>query len=175
MEGRGDPAAARAGDRVEYVRVAGDAIEDPQHALRHALAIDLDWYLHKQLKEPLLKLFEPLMPRPEAERRLFSGALQSAASARVVQVHRPQSGMMARFVTAAVRCLHCNKPLARGAAASGVSGGTGVLCSVCLPARDELLDCAQTEVRLTTPSNDTDAPQQRQQCIMCNGVRIART
>ncbi|KAJ1476958.1 hypothetical protein T484DRAFT_1823035 [Baffinella frigidus] len=145
MEERGDPAAAKAGERVQFIRYSGGAenIEDPLQVLDKGLPIDYEWYLTNQLKQPILKLFEMVMSKTDAERKLFSLSARCAGTgAKVKQQHKPQNGMMARFVTAAARCLSCNEPLAK----AGVGQpGAGVLCGTCLADKDNILDVAHSD------------------------------
>merc|ERR1711953_485250 len=64
-----DPKTApRPGDRVAYVIVAGasgaklyERAEDPQYAQANGLPIDADYYIEQQLKQPLLRIFEPVV------------------------------------------------------------------------------------------------------------------
>jgi len=73
-----DPASApTVGDRVPYVIVKGsqsthifDNAEDPILALEKNLPIDFNYYLNKQLRKPLLRIFTVILKNPEA---LFMG------------------------------------------------------------------------------------------------------
>lgn len=88
MEARGDAGWARVGERVEFVRIKGEgeSIEDPLHALQREMPLDLDWYVHNQLRQPLLKLFEIVVGKASAERLLFSHSARCAASGTKVTV-----------------------------------------------------------------------------------------
>ena len=40
--------------------------EDPIEVLKKDFPIDFDYYINKQLKQPLIRIFELIMPNPEA-------------------------------------------------------------------------------------------------------------
>ena len=79
MRERDAGSAPSMGDRVAYVIVQGakgakayEKAEDPIYVLEHNLSIDTKYYLHQQLKKPLLRIFEPILG--DDANSLFSGA-----------------------------------------------------------------------------------------------------
>ena len=78
MRKRDEATAPHQGDRVAYVIIKAasncknyEKSEDPLHALKNNIPIDYYYYLENQLKQPLLRLFEPIYDK--AEIMLFSG------------------------------------------------------------------------------------------------------
>lgn len=66
MRARDPDSAPKLGDRVPFIMVQRgvkakpcDCSEDPLYAEEHKLPINVDYYLHKQLKNPLCRLFAP--------------------------------------------------------------------------------------------------------------------
>ena len=69
------------GDRVAYVIIQGakgapayEKSEDPVYVLEQGLPIDPAYYLTNQLSNPLIRIFEPIIPNPQVS--LWSEALQ---------------------------------------------------------------------------------------------------
>ena len=65
------------GDRIAFIMIAGtkgsknfENAEDPLEILDKDLPIDYTYYLEKQIKAPLMRLFEHIIPNAES---LFSG------------------------------------------------------------------------------------------------------
>jgi len=78
MRQRDEASAPNVGDRVSYVMLKAlkgskgfEKSEDPLYVLQNNLPIDYQWYLDNQIKQPLLRLFEPILNNPELT--LFSG------------------------------------------------------------------------------------------------------
>lgn len=78
MRERDEASAPTVGDRVAYVMVKGvhgsknyEKSEDPLYVLQNNIPIDYQFYLNNQIKQPLLRLFEPILK--QAELTLFSG------------------------------------------------------------------------------------------------------
>jgi DNA polymerase delta subunit 1 len=64
--------APNIGDRVAYVIVKGskgsknyENAEDPRYVLEHDLPIDTHYYLENQIKKPLMRIFNLVIPKPE--------------------------------------------------------------------------------------------------------------
>ncbi|KAF2070254.1 hypothetical protein CYY_008425 [Polysphondylium violaceum] len=77
MRARDPSTAPNLGDRVPYVVIQGlkgapiyEKAEDPLYVLEHNILLDTQYYLDKQLKAPLLRIFKPCLPNPEA---IFNG------------------------------------------------------------------------------------------------------
>lgn len=51
--------------------IAYEKAEDPIYVLEHNIPIDTNYYLENQLKNPLLRIFEPILK--DAESQLLSG------------------------------------------------------------------------------------------------------
>ncbi|CAE7482753.1 DNApol-delta [Symbiodinium sp. CCMP2592] len=85
---KADPAhAPKVGERVPYVFVAKgnganacDRAEDPLKALEAGLPLDAGYYLDHQLKQPLLRVFEPVLggSKSSVEHTLFGASGSSA-------------------------------------------------------------------------------------------------
>jgi DNA polymerase delta subunit 1 len=77
MKKRDPLTAPNVGDRVPYVIIEGpkgmsmcERCEDPLYVLENGIPIDNQYYLTNQLKEPLKRLFSPVMKNPDS---LFNG------------------------------------------------------------------------------------------------------
>lgn len=76
MRQRDEATAPSVGDRVAYVMIKAakgskgyEKSEDPLYVLQHNLPIDYTFYLEHQIKQPLLRIFEPVYA--DAEKQLF--------------------------------------------------------------------------------------------------------
>mmetsp|Transcript_8338 Transcript_8338/g.1111 ORF Transcript_8338/g.1111 Transcript_8338/m.1111 type:complete len:82 (+) Transcript_8338:2510-2755(+) len=69
---------------------AYELAEDPIYTLNHDLPIDFEYYLEKQLKAPLMRLFKNVISNPET---LFKGE-----HTRIRYQPRAQTGPLARFI-----------------------------------------------------------------------------
>ncbi|CEL92970.1 unnamed protein product [Vitrella brassicaformis CCMP3155] len=114
MRARDPTSAPAVGDRVAFVYIKGhkdarayEKAEDPLYVLEQNLAIDAQYYLEHQLKQPIIRIFEPLMERPES---LFAGNHTLKVS-----VPMPAGGAMAKFVQRSLTCLGCRAPIKEGA------------------------------------------------------------
>jgi DNA polymerase delta subunit 1 len=111
-----DPAnAPSVGDRIQYVFVksskgmkAYDKAEDPLYVLENNLSIDGYHYIEHQLKQPLMRIFENILPN--AESLLFAGD-----HTRKVSNLAPSTGGLAGFVTKSLKCLSCKVVIKLGA------------------------------------------------------------
>lgn len=73
-----DPGSAPGiGDRVAYVMVGGvrgsrnyDNAEDPLYVLEHDIPLDFNYYIEKQIKLPLTRIYELILPNVNI---LFAG------------------------------------------------------------------------------------------------------
>ncbi|KAN0000981.1 hypothetical protein ACTFIZ_001434 [Dictyostelium cf. discoideum] len=72
MRARNPATAPNLGDRVPYVVIQGskgapiyEKAEDPLYALEHNILLDCQYYLDKQLKAPLIRIFKPIMSNPD--------------------------------------------------------------------------------------------------------------
>jgi len=106
--------APSVGDRIPFVIIKGSdekvytRSEDPVYVLENNLSIDSNYYLNKQLKKPLLRLFGPIIPN--AESVLFSG---DHTNKRIKLTPNATFGIM-KFVNRNYSCLSCKIPLKEG-------------------------------------------------------------
>jgi len=120
-----DPGTAPVlGDRIPYVITRGaknakayEKAEDPLYVLEHDIAIDADYYIEHQLRQPLTRLFENILPDSD---KLFTGA-----HTRKVVNRGGGGGAMAAFVKKSLQCLGCK-----------VSIKEGGLCKTCKTERE---------------------------------------
>ena len=111
-----DPGTAPAvGDRVQYVIVKGakgskayEKAEDPLYVLENNMSIDGEHYIEHQLKQPLLRIFENILPN--AESLLFAGE-----HTRKVSNMTPTTGALAGFITKSSKCMSCKVVIKSGA------------------------------------------------------------
>jgi DNA polymerase delta subunit 1 len=82
MKLRDQGSAPTVGDRVSYVMVKGskgqkayELAEDPIYVLNNDIPIDYNHYIENQIKQPLIRIFEPIFGNDpkEAEKQLFNG------------------------------------------------------------------------------------------------------
>ena len=121
MRKRDAGSAPHVGDRIAYVIIQADKkaptytkSEDPLYVLEHNLPIDATYYLEKQLKGPLLRIFEHVLARPQD---LFVGEHTRA----VIRPLPTNSCGMLAFTKRVVTCIGCR------------TSATGPLCKFCAP------------------------------------------
>ncbi|CAD7936261.1 unnamed protein product [Amoebophrya sp. A120] len=116
MRQRNPATAPGAGDRVPYVIVKSmkktanyEKSEDPMYVLENGLAIDAHWYIDHQLANPLLRIFDPIMPN--ASQKLFTGDhTRKIVQSAVQNTNQFGFGDGAK-VTIAKKCLGCKTTL----------------------------------------------------------------
>ena len=115
MQNREGGSAPSIGDRIAYVMVKGargsknyENSEDPIYVLENDLPIDFDYYLEKQIKKPILRIFEAILPNPES---LFIGKHTSHIYVPKINQTRGLGG----FVKIKTQCLACKCPVDHGA------------------------------------------------------------
>jgi len=113
MRKRDAHSAPAIGDRVPYVIVkapkgskAYEKSEDPLWVLEQSIPLDYQYYLDQQLKNPLLRLFEPLMDDPST--------LLVGAHTRTIALPTPKQGGIVGFAVRKLSCLSCKTPLLPG-------------------------------------------------------------
>ncbi|CAG9321819.1 unnamed protein product [Blepharisma stoltei] len=112
-----DPATAPGvGDRVPYVMIKGvkgqkayELAEDPIYALNNDLSIDFSYYLEKQLKLPLLRLFDAILANPE---QLFIGDHTK------IRYQSKSAGALSKFIKVSATCISCKAQIKSGALCS---------------------------------------------------------
>ena len=110
MRDRNDSKRYEIGDRVGYVIIrVRDGVppyekaEDPLYVLLNGLVIDTDYYLEKQLKGPLERIFKPILHSSKsALNQLFYGI-----HTRSIQVPVNNFGPMMSFVVKQKTCIGC--------------------------------------------------------------------
>eukprot|EP00927_Polykrikos_kofoidii_P028967 TRINITY_DN25129_c0_g1_i1.p1 TRINITY_DN25129_c0_g1~~TRINITY_DN25129_c0_g1_i1.p1 ORF type:complete len:1084 (-),score=236.72 TRINITY_DN25129_c0_g1_i1:126-3377(-) len=114
-----DPATApRPGERVHYVVIAGAAgakvyerAEDPRYVQANGLPIDADYYIEQQLKQPLLRIFEPVCGDLSAEKissMLFAGGQGRRAAAPTAMFGSGASKGLGAFIKRSEKCIACS-------------------------------------------------------------------
>eukprot|EP00743_Colponemidia_sp_Colp-15_P006103 GILK01006561.1.p1 GENE.GILK01006561.1~~GILK01006561.1.p1 ORF type:complete len:1058 (-),score=188.44 GILK01006561.1:44-3172(-) len=114
MRKRDAGSAPAVGDRVPYVVIRGtkdakayEKSEDPIYVLDNNIPIDTAHYLEHQLKQPLIRIFEAILPNTDS---LFSGE-----HTRSVSIPVSMSGALGKFVVKRVSCLSCKSQISEGA------------------------------------------------------------
>jgi DNA polymerase delta subunit 1 len=113
MRERDEASAPNVGDRVAYVMIKGvqgsknyEKSEDPLFVLQNNIPIDYQFYLNNQIKQPLIRLFEPILKQPEVT--LFSGE-------HTRNIYVPPKGQSAaglfKFAVVQRTCLGCKNLL----------------------------------------------------------------
>ena len=123
MKKRDESCTTSVGDRIAYVMIKGvkgakayEKSEDPLYVLENNLPIDYNHYLEHQLKQPLIRIFEPILGNPE--QILLTGEhMRSIYMPKVAAT----SGL-GRFVSVKTTCLACKLVIKEG-----------VLCRNCAP------------------------------------------
>ncbi|ETO08884.1 hypothetical protein RFI_28502 [Reticulomyxa filosa] len=107
MRKRDSATAPKVGDRVAYVIIKGpknakayERVEDPLYALENGIPLDSEYYLTHQLKEPLKRIFEPILG--EKINSLFSGR-----HTRAITVSTSRVGAMSKFTVVRKTCAGC--------------------------------------------------------------------
>mmetsp|Transcript_11802 Transcript_11802/g.27341 ORF Transcript_11802/g.27341 Transcript_11802/m.27341 type:complete len:510 (-) Transcript_11802:346-1875(-) len=113
MRARDPNTAPVLGDRVPYVIIKGaknakayEKAEDPIYVLENNIPIDVQHYLEHQLSQPILRLFEAIMDKPQS--------LLSGDHTRQICVSTPTNGGLMKFVKTTLTCLGCRAPLKEG-------------------------------------------------------------
>ena len=148
-----DPGSAHhLGDRIPYIIICGDKsldpterAEDPLYALIHGLPIDTSYYIENQLKQPITRLFEPIMGKIKVE-SLFEGkhtlkkrqtSMTSIFSENQLKTKK-QKGSLLGFVKVVQKCI-CGR--------GGVKEGELPLCSYCKTKVEEVFQQKMNTLR----------------------------
>jgi len=166
---RNPATAPQIGDRVPYVFVVAAAgtpaykrAEDPRYALEHELPLDAEYYIDHQLKQPLLRIFEPILKESEkcVELRLFGGD-----RARQVSRSAPSgAGPLAAFVRKRAKCIGCRMLLPPNASDNGLRS---TLCEACTTP-EKFQKVLISQIALCRPL-EAEAGQLFSQCVNCEG------
>lgn len=160
--------APKVGDRIPYVFVAKgprsnacDRAEDPLQALESGLPLDAEYYVEHQLKQPLLRVFEPVLggSRAEVEKRLFGSNGTSRSPALPSRSSPAGKGTMAAFVQRRARCM------APGCRA--LTEDKHPLCPDCV-ASDRLTDTTLAQLDVLRPL-EVETSQLLSRCLRCEG------
>lgn len=143
MRKRDAGSAPSIGDRVPYVMIQGakgakgyEKAEDPIYVLENNIPIDTEYYLEHQLAQPLIRIFEGVMDRPES--------LLVGEHTRTISVPTPSSsagGGIMKFAVKKITCLGCKTPLKDQEAA------VGAVCANCKGREPEIYSKALLQVR----------------------------
>ena len=122
MRKRDEASAPSVGDRVAFVMVKKtkdakgyEKSEDPLFVLENNIPIDYNHYLEHQLKQPLIRIFEPILQNPEQV--LFTGE-----HTRSISMPKVQGTGLAKYTIVKKSCLSCKAVVEKGA-----------LCYACQP------------------------------------------
>ncbi|PWA03240.1 hypothetical protein BB558_000586 [Smittium angustum] len=140
MRKRDAGSAPQVGDRVAYVIVKGskgaaayEKAEDPLYVLTNGLPIDSKYYLENQLKNPLTRIFEPILGDKV-------GSLFTGDHTRSIQLSAPTNGALMKFAVRSETCLGCRVPLQKQK--NGKTGAknrfSNAVCEHCLPKLPEI-------------------------------------
>lgn len=123
MRKRDEATAPSVGDRVAYVMIKAakgskgyEKSEDPLYVLQNNLPIDYQFYVDHQIKQPLLRIFEPVFSN--AETLLFSGE----HTRNIFVPKMATTSGLGKFAVVKKTCLGCKNVLAND---------TEVLCDRC--------------------------------------------
>lgn len=142
-----------ANDRVSYIQVqqeyktksdvkSTDGAEDPIFALQEGLSLDIDYYIERQLKPSLKRIFMPVFDNVESvvDKELFQGPHMNRVVRSTVPVKR--AGTLMAFYGAATRvCVNvaCKSPITQH--------GSKNLCVKCVPKKEAILNAARKKYR----------------------------
>lgn len=129
MQKRDETNAPAAGDRIPYIMIEGskgsknfENAEDPIEVLQKGLPIDFDYYVQKQLKQPLTRIFEYIISNTES---LFAG--EHTRNRYIPKVSAMSA--LGKFVVKKNTCMSCKKVLQ----------DNSPLCEECRPKAIELI------------------------------------
>eukprot|EP00928_Gymnodinium_smaydae_P049381 TRINITY_DN33127_c0_g1_i1.p1 TRINITY_DN33127_c0_g1~~TRINITY_DN33127_c0_g1_i1.p1 ORF type:complete len:1023 (+),score=215.96 TRINITY_DN33127_c0_g1_i1:250-3069(+) len=164
LKRRGPPGSAPGvGDRVPYVFLVAPAgtpaherAEDPLYAVENDMVVDADYYIDHQLKQPLLRIFDPVLGgAAAAEQRLFAGSHTRRVSRCGSGGGARSSGPLAAFVRARAKCLGCRALLS----------GEAVLCQAC--ARPERTAELMLDTLAAARAREGEAAGLLSECARC--------
>ncbi|KAL9647744.1 hypothetical protein ABK040_015232 [Willaertia magna] len=111
---------------IHYVVLQGNLFEDPIYAIENNLQIDHKYYIDKQLKIILTRIFEPIIGSNNAvESILFSGDHM-----RTISIKAPVSSSfgITMFIKKTMTCLHCKERIGNDTN----NNGKNAVCKDCL-------------------------------------------
>lgn len=166
-----DPSKApKVGERVPYVFVARgtganacDRAEDPLHALEASLPLDADYYLEHQLKQPLLRVFEPVLggSKSSVEQALFGFGGSSSSTKVVAKAAGSGAGGLGRFVKTKKKCL------APGCSSFEQESGKA-FCASCAASPQRLQEACLSVLEVLRPL-EAETSALLSQCLRCEG------
>ena len=118
MRKRDAASAPTVGDRVAYVMIKAmkgskgyEKSEDPIYVLENNLPIDTSYYIENQIKQPLIRIFEPIFGTAAvAEEKLFSGD-----HVRILRQPKMMANTgLGKFTVVMASCMSCNNVLPKG-------------------------------------------------------------
>eukprot|EP00347_Sterkiella_histriomuscorum_P024228 403331866 len=152
MRKRDEASAPSVGDRIAFVMVKGtkdakgyEKSEDPLYVLDNNLPIDYQHYLQHQLKQPLIRIFEPILQNPEQ-------VLLTGEHTRSIHVPKVTNTGLGRFTIVKKSCLRCKSVVESGA-----------LCKDCMPEMKKIYIERKLE-QITFEKNYNDLWIQCQRC-----------
>lgn len=162
MKKRDPGSAPNTGDRIPYVIIQGakkakmfEKTEDPIYVLEHNLPIDTEYYLEHQLKEPLKRIFTPILGETHVD-ELFQGEHM-----RAIKIATPAStgAGLGKFIKVLPACVRCKATIKTPELQKGI------VCSDCAPHH------AEESIKLTREHNQLEELSNRiwTNCQRCQG------
>lgn len=155
MKKRNAHSAPAIGDRVPYVMIKAakgakgyEKAEDPLWVLENNIPLDYQYYLENQLKNPLMRIFAPLMEDPQT--------LLVGEHTRRISMPTPKVGGIIGFAVKKLSCIGCKAPL---------TDGEYTTCSQCRHKEPELYQTQLSTVR----SLESQFSRAWTQCQVCQG------
>lgn len=168
LRGRDPVSAPQIGQRVPYIIMADHAAvplyqrgEDPLFALEKNVPVDADYYIDHQLKEPLLRIFQPVlegvMNADAVEQKLFAGDHARRSTRTAVT----GTGPLSAFVRRRAKCIGCKELL---------DSPEGVLCAACGDP-DKVQEVVLSQLATLGPL-EAEVSRIYSQCASCEGSSL---
>lgn len=142
MKKRDPGSAPSLGDRIAYVITATDKSskayeksEDPIYALEHGIQIDTKYYLENQLKNPLVRLFTPIMGESNVNKLLEGDHTRHVKLAKIRKTGKVAPGTLLGFVKVAETCI-CGK--------TPIKDGQKPICDKC---KDKVIEVYENKLK----------------------------
>jgi DNA polymerase delta subunit 1 len=106
--------APRTGDKVSYVIIAGNKkdkayqkVEDPDYALENNIELDIDYYIEKKIKKPILKIFAPILKDTNRYLNNVNISLFQGEHMRIISKKSITMGNMVKYTVKIHKCSNC--------------------------------------------------------------------
>lgn len=158
LKARNNEVKFAVGDRIPFVILSGAAgsknyenSEDPEHAFVHSLPLDTNYYLEKQIKPPLERIFEVICDT----REIFEGQHTMKTKTQGIS----DKVGMGKFFSKAAQCMSCKREL-KGADLAKA------LCSDCAGRQNDLYIKKVMELKAC----EADYSRLWSECQRCDGT-----